>query len=141
MAFRYFALMMAILAVTASVGAVRATETSYADSHEKAPTLKLQGRAEVQEIQKEMLAWQASQLYRQGAYFMYVKDFASAADCFKQAGDEFGKAIGEGKFMAESRFAEGQCRRLLSQNGQAVPLFRLAADMFRRHDPQNPFYK
>ncbi len=105
------------------------------------PTLKLEGHAEVQQIQRDMQAWQASQTYRQGAYLMSVKDYASAADAFKQAGDGFLASLGEGKFCAESRFAEAQCRRLMGQKARSAELFQIALDMFRNYDPHNPFLK
>lgn len=103
--------------------------------------IKLEGRAEVQQVQKDMMAWQAAQLYRQGAYFMSVNDFNEAAECFRQAGDGFDSSVGPGKFLGESRYAEAQCRRLLKQNATATHLFQVAVDIFQQYDPRNPFLK
>ena len=124
-----------LCAYTESGDSARASET------QGQAKIKLQGHAEVQQFQRDMQAWQASQLYRQGAYLMAVSDFNSAADCFNQAGDGFDSALGPSKFEAEARYAEAQCRRLLKQNAKAVALFQIAVDMFQEYDPRNPYLK
>src|SRR5689334_1158457 len=72
-----------------------------APRQQSSPTFKLQGRAEVQEIHKDMQAWQASQMYRQGAYFLSFNDFGDAAECFKQAGDGLLDSVGGSKFLGK----------------------------------------
>ncbi|HEY9793965.1 MAG TPA: hypothetical protein V6D22_26450 [Candidatus Obscuribacterales bacterium] len=118
---------------------------SNSEKESKPATFKLQGHAEVethlQQAQRDMVAWQASQMYRQGAYFMAINDFVSAAECFKQAGDGFENSLGPGKFLGESRYAEAQARRLLKQNARAAQLFQVAIDLFEQYDPRNPFLK
>lgn len=138
---RHVLSLTALLALLAASPKINAAADVGAQPAANAPALKLQGRAEVQEIQRDMQAWQASQLYRQGAYLMYVKDYNSAAGCFKQAGDGFENSVGPGKFCAESRYAEAQCLRLLGQKAKAANLFQVALDMFRNYDPANPFLK
>jgi hypothetical protein len=83
--------------------------------------------------------WRASQLYQQGSFALYMRDPYNAAECFKQSGDAFEGSIGEGRFLAESRFAEAQCRRLMGQIPQSARLFQTAVDIFRRTDPYNPY--
>src|SRR5579883_1309426 len=97
------------------------------------PSLKLEGKAEFQQY-TGIAAWQASQNYRQGVAALGVKDYAMAADFFKQAGSGFAVSDGAGKYLAEARFAEGQARRLLKQNAQAAKLFSEAVELFRKYD-------
>jgi hypothetical protein len=134
---------IAILALSAAlpVGpAVAAAEPSEGEPV-KQPTFKLEGRAEVQQFNHDMQAWQGSQLYRQGAYFMGINDFSAAGECFRQSGNAFETAVGPSKMLAEARYAEAQCRRLLKQKAQAVHLFQIAIDLFTEYDPRNPFLK
>lgn len=106
------------------------------------PTLKLEGRAEVLHQNANNLdAWFAAQAYRKGTNALTASNFHAAADFFKQAGDGYEAAIGESKLLAESRFAEGQARRLLRQNAQAAKLFAMAAALFAKYDPGNPYLK
>jgi hypothetical protein len=100
----------------------------------------LQGGTSVYHARDPYLeVWRASMLYQQGAYALYSQDPRFAADCFKQSGDAFEMSIGEGRFLAESRFAEAQSRRLMGQIPQSARLFQIAVDIFRRTDPYNPY--
>jgi hypothetical protein len=143
MILRHISFILALaIALPGIPGACASVESGEGSSETSAPAkIKLQGHAEMQQFQRDMQAWQASQLYRQGAYLMAVNDFSSAAECFKQAGDGFDTAIGPSRFMAEARYAEAQCRRLMNQNAKAVQLFQVAVDMFEECDPRNPFLK
>lgn len=104
------------------------------------PNLKLEGKAEFQQY-TGIAAWQASQNYRQGVAALGVKDYAMAADFFKQAGSGFAVSDGAGKYLAEARFAEGQARRLLKQNAQAAKLFSEAVELFRKYDIGSSYLK
>lgn len=107
---------------------------------EKPAVTRLQGGTAVYQQRDPYLeVWRASMLYQQGAYALAMQDPRSAAECFKGSGDAFEMSIGEGRFLAESRFAEAQSRRLMGQVPQAARLFQLAADIFRRTDPYNPY--
>lgn len=104
--------------------------------------MQLHGGASVSQARDPYLeVWRGSQLYQQGAFAMSYNDFRFAAECFRQSGDAFLGALGEGRFAAESRFAEGQCRRFMGDNQRAGKLFQIAADMFRRADPYNPYLR
>ncbi len=108
------------------------------------PSMKLQGRAEVQQDvrrDRNLEAWQASQAYRWGAMSLDVGNLPYAADWFKVAGDGFEASIGEGKFLADARFAEAHSRMMLRQGAKAAPLFEIAARLFRKYDPNSPFLK
>jgi hypothetical protein len=110
-----------------------------APTEEEGPK-RLQGGAVVyQQRDPHLEVWRASQLYQQGAYALAMQDPRYAAECFKGSGDAFEGSIGEGRFLAESRFAEAQSRRLMGQIPQAARLFQISADIFRRTDPYNPY--
>lgn len=101
----------------------------------------LQGRAEVQQqLYTNLQAWQAAQAYRQAVVALSAKDFSVAAKYFRQAGDAFASA-GEGRFLAQSRFAEAQSLRLLKQNEQAANLFEQSVELFRKYEPNSRFLK
>ncbi len=104
------------------------------------PIIRLEGKAEFQQF-NTISSWQASQAYRQGVAALSLKDFAMAADYFKQAGNGFAAASDAGKYLAEARYAEGQSRRLLKQEGQAAKLFNEAIDLFRQYDLKSPYLK
>jgi hypothetical protein len=105
-------------------------------------SVKLEGKAEVQQqLDPYLAAWQASQAYRQGVAALGAKDYNLAAEFFKQAGDGFESSLGEGRHLAEARFAEAQARRLLKQNAQAAKLFAIAVDLLRKYEPGSPFLK
>jgi hypothetical protein len=104
--------------------------------------LRLQGAAEYRQIlNPQLAAWQATQFYRTGAAAMAYGDYMTAAQYFKLSGDIFETALGPGKLAAESRFAEAQMCHLMRMEPRAVALFRIAADMFQRYDPYNPYLK
>lgn len=103
------------------------------------PSMLKGGTAVYQQRDPRLEIWRASQLYQQGGYALYMRDPRVAAECFKQSGDAFELAIGEGRFLAESRFAEAQSRRLMGQIPESARLFQIAVDIFRRTDPYNPF--
>jgi hypothetical protein len=103
------------------------------------PKLLQGGTAVYQQRDPYLEVWRASQLYQQGAYALMMQDPRFAAECFKGSGDAFELSIGEGRFLAESRFAEAQSRRLVGQIPQSARLFQIAADIFRRTDPYNPY--
>jgi len=102
----------------------------------------LKGRAEVtQHGDSNLESWQASQMYKQGVAFLSVNNLGQAAECFKLAGQGFLSSMGEGKFLAESLYAEAQARRLLGQKAQAAILYQKAALLFQRYDPLSPYLK
>jgi hypothetical protein len=102
----------------------------------------LHGKAEVTEqVDNNIQAWQASQIYRQGVIALSGKEYNLAAQFFKLAGDGFAAAGGNEKFMAESRYAEGQSRRLLGQKQLAQPLYQEAIALFKQYDPLSPYLK
>lgn len=104
------------------------------------PGAKLQGSAQMLEMRDPHLeAWRASQLYSQGAWYMTYNDLRNAAECFRQSGDAWQASVGECRFLAEARFAEAQSYRLMGQIPKSAKLFQLAADVFRRADPYNPY--
>jgi tetratricopeptide (TPR) repeat protein len=101
----------------------------------------LQGKAEAVSIrEKNMRAFQASQLYKQGALALDKKNYKLAADLFKRAGDGF-DMDGSEKFQAQAKFAEAQSRRLLGQTDKASKLFQAAIDLFNEYDPLSPYLK
>jgi tetratricopeptide (TPR) repeat protein len=101
----------------------------------------LQGKAEAVSIRdKNLRAYQASQLYKQGAAALDKKNYKLAADLFKRAGDLF-DMDGSEKFQAQAKFAEAQSRRLLGQTDKASKLFQAAIDLFHEYDPLSPYLK
>jgi hypothetical protein len=133
-----------ISAGQAASSLARTAEDSGTVLHALTPTMatppksqKLQGRAEVAQ---PLEGWQASQAYRQGFAAMSANNFAAAASCFKVAGDGF-EASGEGVHAGEARFAEAQACKLMRQDAKAAKIFGMAADLFKRYDPSNPFLK
>jgi hypothetical protein len=98
---------------------------------------RLEGRAE---LAQPLEGWQASQAYRQGFAAMNANNFAAAANCFKVAGDGF-EASGEGVHAGEARFAEAQANKLMRQDAKAAKIFGMAAELFKKYDPSNPFLK
>jgi tetratricopeptide (TPR) repeat protein len=133
------------LGVFAENDSLKSLEENYiksSTSSSSKPTLRLQGKAEVlQPLSTNLVAWQASQAYRAGVAALSLKDFNLAAEYFKQAGDGFANASDQGKFLAESRFAEGQARKLLKQNAEATKLFAAAVELFRQFDPESRYLK
>jgi hypothetical protein len=117
-------------------------DESAALSQPSAP-IRLQGKAEVQQqmLNPQYIAWQAGMLYRLGGAALDNRNYDLAAEYFKQAGDRFQLSVGEGKFLGESRFAEGQARRFLRQDAKAADLFQIAAEQFQKYDPFNPYLK
>ncbi len=125
-----------------SLKALEATYTNSASSPSSKSRIRLEGKAEVmQPLNSNIVAWQASQAYRAGVAALSQKDFNLAADYFKQAGDGFASLSEQGKFAAESRFAEGQARKLLNQTVQANKLFAEAVELFRQYDPGSRYLK
>lgn len=110
-----------------------------------APTFKLQGHAMVEEQQisrnKNLEAWQASQAYRWGAMSLDVGNLPYACEWFRVAGDGFEASIGESKFLAEARFAEGFARLRMGQQAKAAQLFDIAVKLFRKYDPYSPYLR
>lgn len=107
------------------------------------PTLKLEGRAEVEELRrdKNLEAWQASQAYRWGAAALDQGNLPYACEWFRVAGDGFEASLGEGKYMGDARFSEGYARLLAKQDLQAAELFRIAVKIFQKHDPNSPYLR
>lgn len=103
----------------------------------------LQGKAELTEqADNNLHAWQASQVYKEGVKALINKEYGLAAQFFKIAGDGFASAgANNEKYLAESRYAEGQSRRLLGQKQSAIKLYREAISLFRRYDPLSPYLK
>jgi len=102
----------------------------------------LHGKAEMtQQLDNNIQAWQASQVYKQGVFALSSKRYDMAAQYFKLAGDGFAAAGGNEKFLAESRYAEAQSRRLLGQNQAAAPLYQESIALFRQFDPLSPYLK
>jgi hypothetical protein len=126
-------------ATSGGFGAAKLPGNAISANSDASP-IRLQGSAEVHEqANTNLLAWQAAQMYRQGGTALSMQNFQLAADCFKQAGDNFERAQGRGPFTAQARFAEAQARRLLRQNARAAKLFAEAAEMFRESDPRSPY--
>jgi hypothetical protein len=101
---------------------------------------RLQGGTAVYQSRDPYLEfWRANQLYQQGGFAMYIRDYPNAAEFFKQCGDIFELNAGDCRLLAESRFAEATARRMMAQVPQAAKLYQLAADIFRRTDPNNPY--
>lgn len=118
--------------------AIFATATAPTPS----PTYKLQGRAEVENARDPAYeAWIASQNYRRGAVALAANDYKLAASCFKQAGDGFAGSAGHERYLAEARFAQAQSCRLAKLDDEANKLYKVAVDLFRKYDPQNPYLK
>jgi len=118
------------------------TESSATSSIRNGKATILHGKAEVTEqVDNNIQAWQASQIYRQGVIALSAKEYNLAAQFFKLAGDGFAAAGSNEKFLAESRYAEGQSRRLLGQNHLAIPLYQEAISLFRQYDPLSPYLK
>ena len=110
-------------------------------SHNSKATI-LHGKAELTEqVDNNIQAWQASQVYKEGVKALSAKDYNLAAQFFKIAGDGFATAGGNEKFLAESRYAEGQSRRLLGQKQAAIPLYQEAISLFRQYDLLSPYLK
>ncbi len=100
----------------------------------------LHGKAEVTEqLGNNLQAWQAAQIYKQGVAALSAQRYALATRYFKMAGDGFAAAGSNEKYMAESRFAEAQSRRLLGQKQLAVPLYQESIALFRQYDSLNPY--
>jgi hypothetical protein len=109
---------------------------------DKKKSLKLEGKAEVTEVRDNTLhALEGSRMYQRGVLCLSTKRFGVAADCFKSAGDQFAFSAGNEKYMAQSRFAEAQSRRILGQKQAATKLYQEAVDLFRQYDPLSPYLK
>lgn len=129
---------MAICANAAAAGTTAQNQCSQPRS------MKLQGRAEVQSavpINPGFEAWRASQAYRAGSAAMAANQYKIAAQFFHAAGDGFETAVGEGKPVADARYAEAQACRLDKQDEEAARLFRVSIDLFKKYDPTNPYIK
>jgi tetratricopeptide (TPR) repeat protein len=102
----------------------------------------LQGSAEMSTIRadKNVRAMQASLLYKQGVAALNTRDYRFAADRFKQAEPGF-DSPGYEKYLAETKYAEAQSRRLLGQKEQAKKLYQEAIDLFNEYDPLSPYLK
>ncbi len=106
----------------------------------KNKSFMLHGKAEIIETKdNRILAWQAAQVYKQGVLSLSEKRYAIAAGYFKSAGDSFAALPGNERFLAESRFAEAQSRRLMGQKQTANKLYQEAVDLFRQYDPLSPY--
>lgn len=113
-----------------------------ADQPDKNKSYILRGKAEIIEGHDNTLhALEASRMYQRGVLCLSTKRFGVAADCFKTAGDQFALSTGNEKFLAESRFAEAQSRRMLGQKQAATQLYQEAVDLFRQYDPLSPYLK
>jgi len=113
---------------------------SSADDKNK--SIILHGKAEIIEQHENVLhALEASRMYQRGVLCLSTKRFGVAADCFKSAGDQFALSSGNEKFLAESRFAEAQSRRMLGQKQAATQLYQEAVELFRQYDPLSPYLK
>ena len=89
------------------------TDVDKPNSSWKNKTMILHGKAEVTEqVNNNLQAWQASQVYREGVKALSAKEYNIAAQFFKIAGDGFAAAGNNEKFLAESRYAEGQSTQI-----------------------------
>jgi tetratricopeptide (TPR) repeat protein len=108
----------------------------------KNKSIILHGKAEViEEHDNTLHALEGSRMYQRGVLCLSSKRYGVAADCFKTAGDQFALSNGNEKFLAESRFAEAQSRRLLGQKQAAIQLYKEAIDLFGQYDPHSPYLK
>jgi hypothetical protein len=111
------------------------------DSAVSKPMMKLEGKAELNTLRDEKAAALAAQAYKQGVAALNSRNGQLAADCFKRAGDLFEAVIGDEKYLAESRYAEAQSRRLIGQTDAASKLYQAAVDLFQEYDPLSPYLK
>jgi len=129
----------AVSAASSTDDAVAPTAGSVTDKNK---SIILRGKAEIIEGHNNALrAIEASRMYQRGVLCLSTKRFGVAADCFKSAGDQFAMSTGNEKFLAESRFAEAQSRRMLGQGQAATQLYQEAIDLFRQYDPLSPYLK
>jgi len=105
------------------------------------PTMKLEGRAEVNQLHDPNALLKAGQFYRQGVAALNSENIRLAADSFKRAGDLLEAIAGQEQFLGEARYAEAQSRRLLGQADAAAHLYQAAIDTFQQYDPLNPYQK
>lgn len=77
--------------------------------------------------------------YQQGWYALGHQQFQIAADYFQIAGDQLEAGTGQSRYVAEARFAEGQCRRLMGQYDRSADRYRRAIAIFEQVDPTS-FY-
>jgi tetratricopeptide (TPR) repeat protein len=112
----------------------------HVDQNDKA--MVLHGKAEVtQQLGTNLRAWQASQVYKQGVSALSTRNYDLAAQYFQLAGQGFATADNSEKFLAETRYAEAQCRRLLGQRQAAIALYQEAIALFRQYDPLSNYLK
>jgi hypothetical protein len=77
--------------------------------------------------------------YQQGWYALGHQQFQVAADYFQIAGDQLEAGTGQSRFVAEARFAEAQCRRMMGQYDRSADLYKRAIAIFQQVDPTS-FY-
>jgi hypothetical protein len=104
--------------------------------------LKLEGKAEVTVTEDSTARAQtATRFYKEGVRALDRHDYGLAASDFMRAGDILQSLNGCEKFLAESKFAEAQARRLAGQTAQAAKLYQSAVDLFEEYDPLNAYLK
>jgi tetratricopeptide (TPR) repeat protein len=115
---------------------------SAVNQADKNKSITLHGKTEFLERKDDTLhALEGARMYQRGVLCLSTKRFGVAADCFKTAGDQFALTTGNERFLAESRFAEAQSRRMLGQKQTATQLYQEAVDLFRQYDPLSPYLK
>lgn len=77
--------------------------------------------------------------YQQGWFALGQQQYQVAADYFQIAGDQMEATMGQTKFLAEARFAEGQTRKLLGQYDRSRDCYKRAVAIFEQTDPRS-FY-
>jgi hypothetical protein len=105
------------------------------------PTLKLEGRAQVNQVLDPNALLKAGQSYRQGVVALNANNIKFAAECFKRAGDLLEAIAGQEQFLGQARFAEAQSRMLLGQADAAARLYQAAIDLMKEYDPLSPYLK
>lgn len=136
--------------VLSSAGAAEISEADQVpkgvEASAEAPSASniLKGGAEMTTIrtpkEKNFMAWKASQLYQQGVAGLNGGNYKFAADCFKMAAVGFDQPGCE-KFLAQTKYAEAQTRKLLGQTKESARLYQAAIDLFTEFDPLSPYLK
>jgi len=105
------------------------------------PTMKLEGRAVVNQLHDPNALMKAGQIYRQGVVALNANNVRLAAECFKKAGDFLEAIAGQEQFLGQARYAEAQSRMLLGQTDAASHLYQAAIDIMQEYDPLSPYLK
>lgn len=79
--------------------------------------------------------------YQQGWYALGHQQIQVAADYFQIAGDQLEAGTGASRFLAEARFAEAQCRKLMGQYDRSADCYKRAIAIFEQTDPRSFYLK